>query len=351
MWSIQPPALSSSLRSDKIHKQCIRLADAPSYVHFCDTAMLNKDEFVLATTSSTEYKGILKYNIHQDKWIEVMQYPTDLDISCIFMTYNEDKQTIFINSRSSKIICVDLTTRTCASFECLSFNVPSAAWLVHVKGQIHVFARGAHPQHYIWNDSDNTVEKINDFPDNCQIYVNAAVYAKSKDLIILFCSSRAFQQSITSIWTYSYELHTFEEIKSVQCHDMGCCGIRLTRDDKYVIISSGSTGYTASDESNDIYVLDISGEIFTLKKCSIPAPMSASCHVAMTGSGAMDKLLVSGYINELYQTKEFVIPSDIVGLISAWYSSEMFHFIEFNTDNKTKPHYAISVADILSSLE
>merc|ERR1712087_1040812 len=71
-----------------------------------------------------------------------------------------------------------------------------------------------------------------------------------------------------------------------------------------------------------------------LKRSSIKCPTVGECFAARTGGvDSKDGILVCGFINECFKSKEFeniqLLPDYLINIIAQWYGSEMIHWIGY----------------------
>ena len=104
-------------------------------------------------------------------------------------------------------------------------------------------------------------------------------------------------------------------------------------------------------ELNIITIYDIQQDRFM--ECTLECPFKGDMHAICMGDDKRDELLVFGFVNDLYQAKEFKnlrkLPVCLINLILKRVNNEYLHILQLSYHDDDNQHYKINIDDILNS--
>ena len=347
-----------------VDKRFIRCADAPQNGH-AYLSPLNVHEFLIASGFNfKDMDGIRKYNIHKDKWTEMMKYPKkkNMHIEDVTTDHKEPKSKIYLlESNDDRLMEFDINTKLLSNFKC-NYGVGTDSSMVNINGVFHSIGGndtgGAfNSKHRAINSDNDERAIIHDFKQDGIEYLRnlSTIYVKSKQMILLIGGNDFYNDKMMGIWQFCLNENQWDKLEQLE-FDYDTVSCYLTSDQKYIVIGGGCT--LRGNYMDKLYVLDIRKDneyklIESTIKLSSALQGNYKGNYKIIGSGGIkDEILVIGWIKELFKTSEFKVlslpPMYIMKWVSLWYNQEMVHFLDLNTCEHN--HYCIKLKHILNSL-
>merc|ERR1712228_654603 len=214
---------------------------------------------------------------------------------------------------------------------------------VNIDGVTHLFS-GQNSMHYIWNDDEQNMKEIE--PSSWTgiepwIFGVFQLKSQNKVLVIEYYSMMIFEIKQNKWHKIGLGIQSFSSLIGSRSEAPASSGAVMTLDKKHVIIA-----VSEEDKGDDIYVLKIG--TYALRKSTIHCPKEGLHHLVICNDMQWTRSLVIGYIKSLNSQLPFM---DVINIIVAFYWLEMIHWFEWNTEGEANEHYAISVDDIISSVD
>lgn len=352
-------------KSTGIPKEAIQLAPAPSHVHYSSPACMPMtcDGFYLATSSdqSKDFRGINKYCFSSDSWVSWMPYPAEYKIDGMMGCFDQNQNIFHLFGKSKRIFTFDLNNRESTSERVESLSIHEgdeiAFHVVLVHDEIYVFSRGfsddedVKTKGAVWNRKSKEIRCQQAMEKNCIEFIAFVVYLQSEHSLLIVSIKELYdevdddERYAVIFWYWSLANNTISRRGSFICNLSNVTCARMVGAERYMILL-GMSEFYGSLGGDYIFVLDRTEDEYTFHKCNIDISNSIH-HMAISYSGTMTENVVSGYIRRMYS---FSIPMDVIEMICFWCRNEIMHFIEFNTNDQPRKHFAITVDDILSNL-
>ena len=264
----------------------------------------NNIEYISVPITYLNPKGIQKYNVEQNKWSTIIEYPFDFECHGPTSVLSDDSKSIYIHSQDS-LIRADLATKSLNSFMNLSeIRDFPAIFIINDKfhriGGIRMNSGSSRPiTHEILNETKGTFEiakvlKLDHKAFDCFACFDL-VYLESQQEILIF-TDPAF------LYRYSLANFTLNKIvmnKSKPFTDH--CAMIITAKYDYVIMFG--VGYVKDEEAddaiqrtNEIWIFDMNEHAFKLSEVVIPIKKFGFVDAISMNDESMDKMLTFGYI-------------------------------------------------------
>eukprot|EP01084_Bolivina_argentea_P010301 19181_1 len=306
-------------------------------------------------------KNIYQYNNHNDQW------------NCIMTIPIKDKHVYYLSKAlkwASKNLAPNTSTIPVPPYydscelsdlaipifdmnqpEQLQYEYNPNSVMYINDSEIHLIT----DEHIIWNTKDNTLKITKKWEDYHGI---SAIYVASKSMILLVggqeVSLDSFENAI-GIWCYYLKTQKWKQLFDETTFEFNTVSLTLSANENYVIMACA---YKQGECSNKIFVLDIHNNNnendYKLRECDIVCPKYGPSNLVRLGNKLIDKLLVCGWIKQVFKKSEFkdltIPPICIFNSIVNFYDEERLHWIHKCWKAFGNDHYMIPLQHILCSL-
>ena len=326
---------------------------------FSKPLIVNHNEFIIVPSKAINSRsdGIYKYNITQNRYIKIMDYPKDFICPCHDAIFNEKKQLIYVmtefggkrRQNYGKLFEFDLNKKriTCLRIRRCG-RYPA---MLMINDQINVIGGYDETKHDIWKFDKNEAWPIKEifnfteFSDGLQGH--RLIHIKSNGIVLLF-GGENYHNIYDSLYQYSVSHKVWNKLNISMPKPLSHFGIVSTRCERYVIILGGIVDVLNYDvdDSDDIFIYDTKNNSFS--KSNVLCPKKAAYHAIIINDMDHDEVLTFGYIRDCYKKDSFadlqVLPPHLIRFILNWVCYEYIHLIE----NQGIPdHSKINVDHIL----
>eukprot|EP00484_Ammonia_sp_Unknown_P024992 CAMPEP_0197042548 /NCGR_PEP_ID=MMETSP1384-20130603/18895_1 /TAXON_ID=29189 /ORGANISM="Ammonia sp." /LENGTH=480 /DNA_ID=CAMNT_0042473673 /DNA_START=38 /DNA_END=1480 /DNA_ORIENTATION=+ len=277
------------------------------YSRFSNVVWLSSDEFIVAPYNYSKQKsdGIQKYSTTTNKWMTLIKYPKDFQISNCTLSLDENEGKLYLLGAESIFHVITLTDHKFDTLANGQLEVGVNPTSLCVEGTIHILGGSRNRKHITRNlytddgDDDNSSndEKADEFVElfefedwakgnqNCGV-----IHIKSRNQLLLLGGYNQYceHQYSDMVWVYELEQDAKKSkkhkkdrkwVKKCKMPERACYfGYVLSSDERYIILMGGYT--TGKKQVKKTYVLDVESMKF-IKASNISSPASGSVRATM----------------------------------------------------------------------
>lgn len=321
--------------------------------YFAEPQFINNEEYIVIPhkQESVRSDGIYSYNIKNNKFTKIIDYPTrenyqvyaqtsayDPKHNCIYLSFVKDLAV----SNTRHILRIDLNTKKLDILSQYESN-GNFSTLIVIDNKLHQIGGGDKPIHSMWDLSklqDENYKKVEYKLHGSQterLRNTGLIYLKSRNCLLLFGGARRNDPS-DSIHEFSLTDNKWIELNTKLPRRVSEFGIVKTRSERYVIIMGGSM-------RDEIYIFDTRDN--TIKTSKIKTPVRENFHAAITNNN--NEMLTFAFIRDCYRDKEFEdvpqIPLSLMDLIAEWCINDEIYLLQLAEGH----HWRINVDTILNA--
>ena len=264
----------------------LRLQDVPDR-YMSNFIQIDKNTLITAPSNSgcslfPSSEGIKKYDIHNDEWSTLIEYPSYHESNTSSICYNKTKSELCILGNEKFITKINLSTKQFEKFKVDKFcgRYPSLSF---INNQYHIICGSWSMHHYIWNEIKLKFQSVFKFDGLSKgIQCHGLVHIESKKQLILFGGLDKTNVYLDAIWKCQYTTATetqpvykWNKLDLRLPFRMHSFGYILTDDERFILIFGGKI--QSLHFLNDIYIFDIKEMVIT--KCGIDCPENHSLFV------------------------------------------------------------------------
>eukprot|EP01084_Bolivina_argentea_P132319 233516_1 len=340
--------------------------------HIMHCSSLNENEIlIIYASNSTEYataKQFYTFNSLDNQWILIYKYIAKGYMSSMprlippqyydpLISHNKAKNELYIfdlhgmdnGDCNENVIIVDIKTKQITKKSInINYNVKTnttqCLTTMTVNNKLHFinYEDKLNYKHLVFDANTQTLE------EKCRFHVNAdtnsnnlnynhccksLIYVESRNILLLFGDRYNETCWFPEIWCYSIKMQTWtlwnigtnlnQFIFSNKCV--------LTKNEQYVVMigikQKVRKYWKHAYKYEDILIFDLN--VMRIRQSVVKYPnLGHFSHIAITWDDNKRDLLISGYIQNCWQTlqmDQYILPAEIIECISLFYSNEMLH--------------------------
>eukprot|EP01084_Bolivina_argentea_P164448 285910_1 len=127
---------------------------------FSNPVFISSDEFVVAPYNYSKQKseGILKYNTTANKWMTLVKYPKDFQVSNCSLSFDETERKLYLIGAESIVYVVNLNNNKITKLPNGQIEVGVNPSSLFVEGKLHLIGGSRNKKHIIRNVYENDDE-------------------------------------------------------------------------------------------------------------------------------------------------------------------------------------------------
>ena len=185
-------------------------------------APLSSFEFVVAILLNydKDNNGIHKYNVHKNKWTQIMRYPQDELIQVETMAIGQQRhQTMiyFTNLVDGKLMMFDDEAKNLSTVKS-NYPVAEDSSMVNINGVFHNIGGDENTEHVAWNSHNDETVIMHDFKEDgyCGILCPSTIYVPSKQMILLIGGDAGLFNKPVGIWKFCLVTQDWKKLEGLQ---------------------------------------------------------------------------------------------------------------------------------------
>ena len=307
---------------------------------------INDVEF--ATASFTQNvddipNGVWIYNTISNKWRLFAEYPYEFRVKEHAIYYDTATKLIWIYGDDSKLLTVNMESKEFKMIKSDGKYVGLVPKLFIINKRLHVIGGSDNKHHLIWNKESKQFDIKYTFKSwTSGMHGHEVIHVKSKNILYLF---GGFDHAASYpdyynryIWKCTIDDdYKWSKLKAdyIKNYNIYYKGFILTPDEKYIVIFHADDSWLLFDiDQEKLYSLMIPSQI-ELR----PEPGHA-----ILGGIENDKVLVHGFVRMLSREMDVVLPDELIGLLSSFYSKDMIYLI----NRYNQKHFKLSLDIVLN---
>ena len=324
---------------------------------------INSNEFMMATdftdtgnnTDNEKIPGLYVFNIVKNYWRLWMKYPDDWRVAGHTLLFDKNNNSLYLWHASHydgehKITQIDMKTK---QFTCFTSPKRYEIAAIDTKDEIHMIGGWNSIQHIKFDKTTQKFQEIHRFDSFQRMYGTLIVHIPSRDVLLIFGGSTGMNERECHIREFCLKTSKWRRIENID-YPYYIGQALLTMNEKHILLTPL---YDADSNKCDcIMILDILDDgNYKLRQSKLTLPTEIhfesvpSRYMVLTGCGGDDKILVSGFVRNVFKENDLVLPSDdIINLIAMFYDSELLHLVRCAYGLDKRDHHVISLSSVLN---
>ena len=315
-----------------------QLLSAP-FSRFSEILPLNDNEFLVVPYKCNQSifgDGVHTYNTKEDEWSAIIPFGKDFESTFHSAALDASKQLIFVCD-CKKLYRFNLKTK---SMKILAddFKIGNRPKMVLLDNAIHLI--GDNDKHFVMDRDCKCLSKVHEFGIDHRQFFGNLIFLKTERKLILFNGDRTEMHQFET-WNNKWSKKKIEIVENYHCKkrkSLQDSAIVCSANEEYIFCFGGcSLDFYWTDS---IFVYDVKRNRLT--QSPIRLPFKSFCRAQMIKNERRDYLMVTGFINECFQTAEYqnvqLLPFYLIQFIARWISNEYIHLMDYFDGEHWKIH-------------
>ena len=324
---------------------------------FTPPVFINEYEFIICpqNTKNRESDGIYKYNIRDNLWSKIIDYPSNMIVRARTAAFDAKHNSLFVSYTGDHTFFeLELDSLKINVLKHTNFFGHNTR-IIQIDNKLHhIGSRWGNKImfHHVWDTMDNNLRYFSDKKEH-KLHSSATnglgrhglIYLNSKKSIFLFGGRIAFGTNCSDdIYQFSCFDEKWNKLNIKMPMKLQSFGIVKSRSERFIIILGGISN---KQKSSNIYIYDVRDGIFSKSKIEIPE--CGKCHAVITNNKEDDEKICFGFIRNCYKMNDFnclqELPFYLIKFISKWICLQEIYLLHHNSGN----HWKINIDHILQN--